>query len=77
MAGELARSHVNHGADLIVVLGGESQRAAASLRPARAEIAYNESYGTGCASSLLAGLDAVVIPEPPLREGVGADTDHR
>ena len=43
---------------VIVVLGGASHDAEASLVPGRAEIVYNDSYGTGCASSLLAGLDS-------------------
>jgi molybdenum cofactor cytidylyltransferase len=43
---------------VVVVLGGDAVAAAALLRPGRAEVVENEAYGTGCASSLLAGLDA-------------------
>lgn len=41
-----------------LVLGGSSREAADSLTLDHAHIVYNDSYGTGCASSLLAGLDA-------------------
>jgi molybdenum cofactor cytidylyltransferase len=40
-----------------VVLGGAADEAARAIRPGRASIVYNAAYGTGCASSLLAGLD--------------------
>jgi molybdenum cofactor cytidylyltransferase len=40
-----------------VVLGGAADEAARAIQPRRARVAYNASYGTGCASSLLAGLD--------------------
>ncbi len=43
---------------VVLVAGGAADEALAALTPARAEVAFNESYGTGCASSLLAGLDA-------------------
>ena len=43
---------------VVVVLGGAADEALATLRPARAEIVHNDAYGEGCASSLLAGLDA-------------------
>jgi molybdenum cofactor cytidylyltransferase len=44
---------------VVLVLGGSSTEAAASLPDGtRAEIVHNDAYGTGCASSLLAGLDA-------------------
>jgi molybdenum cofactor cytidylyltransferase len=43
---------------VIVVLGGAADEAAAGLRLARAQIVRNDGYGDGCASSLLAGLDA-------------------
>ena len=43
---------------VILVVGGAADAALAALSPARAEVAHNEAYGTGCASSLLAGLDA-------------------
>ena len=41
-----------------VVLGGGSEEVEASLSPRRATIVRNDAYGSGCASSLLAGLDA-------------------
>jgi molybdenum cofactor cytidylyltransferase len=43
---------------VVVVLGGAGAEAAAALPPGRAVIASNEAFGTGCASSLLAGLEA-------------------
>jgi len=43
---------------IVLVLGGAADEALAGLELRRATVAYNESYGTGCASSLLAGLDA-------------------
>jgi len=43
---------------VILVLGGAAEEALAGARPRRAEVADNRAYGTGCASSLLAGLDA-------------------
>jgi molybdenum cofactor cytidylyltransferase len=44
---------------VVLVLGGASAEVAASLpHTNRAEIVRNDGYGTGCASSLLAGLDA-------------------
>jgi molybdenum cofactor cytidylyltransferase len=43
---------------VVVVLGGAADEAAASLETERATTVRNDSYGTGCASSLLAGLDA-------------------
>ena len=43
---------------VILVVGGAADSALAAVTPARAEVAHNESYGSGCASSLLAGLDA-------------------
>jgi molybdenum cofactor cytidylyltransferase len=43
---------------VVVVLGGAGDEAAASLETERAVTVRNEAYGTGCASSLLAGLDA-------------------
>jgi molybdenum cofactor cytidylyltransferase len=42
---------------LCVVLGGAADEAARSIRPNRASVVYNAEYGSGCASSLLAGLD--------------------
>lgn len=43
---------------VVLVVGHVADEALAGVDPGRAEIAYNEAYGTGCASSLLAGLDA-------------------
>ncbi len=43
---------------VILVLGGAAEEALAGARPGRAEVVTNTAYGTGCASSLLAGLDA-------------------
>lgn len=43
---------------VVVVLGGAASDARDGLDPGRAETATNEAYGSGCASSLLAGLDA-------------------
>lgn len=43
---------------VVLVVGGAADDVLAGLRPARAEVVRNDSYGTGCASSLLAGLDA-------------------
>ncbi len=43
---------------VVVVLGGASREAQATLGAGRATIVHNDGYGTGCASSLLAGLDA-------------------
>ena len=44
---------------VIVVLGRASEELRASIDFGRAEVVDNTAYGTGCASSLLAGLDAV------------------
>lgn len=43
---------------VVLVVGGAAQEAIAGLKSRRAVVAYNDAYGTGCASSLLAGLDA-------------------
>jgi len=43
--------------DVCVVVGGAAAEVRASLRPVRARLVTNDAYGTGCASSLLAGLD--------------------
>jgi len=42
---------------IYLVLGGSSTEAEASLTLERAQIVRNDAYGSGCASSLLAGLD--------------------
>lgn len=43
---------------VVVVLGRASEEVRASVDFGRAEVVENAAYGTGCASSLLAGLDA-------------------
>src|SRR5262245_18478367 len=43
---------------VVLVLGSNADDIRATLTPTRAEVVTNEAYGTGCASSLLAGLDA-------------------
>lgn len=43
---------------IYLVLGGANEEAEGSLSLDRARIVRNDAYGTGCASSLLAGLDA-------------------
>lgn len=43
---------------VVVVLGGAADAARFGLPDTRAEVVTNEAYGAGCASSLLAGLDA-------------------
>lgn len=43
---------------VVVVLGRASEELRASVDFDRAEVVENTSYGTGCASSLLAGMDA-------------------
>lgn len=43
---------------VVVVLGGAAPAVEASLPPGRAELAHNDDYPSGCAASLLAGLDA-------------------
>jgi molybdenum cofactor cytidylyltransferase len=48
---------------VVLVAGGAADEALAGLDPKRAQVAYNDSYGTGCASSLLAGLDAAGSPD--------------
>ena len=45
---------------VVVVLGGAADEAEAGMTTRRATIVRNDGYGTGCASSLLAGLDAAV-----------------
>jgi molybdenum cofactor cytidylyltransferase len=40
-----------------VVLGGAADEAARAIRANRASVVYNAAYGSGCASSLLSGLD--------------------
>lgn len=44
---------------VVVVVGGAAEEACASLPASRAVVITNAAYASGCASSLLAGLDAV------------------
>lgn len=44
---------------VVVVLGGAADDTRAALDTERAELVSNQAYTNGCASSLLAGLDAV------------------
>jgi len=48
---------------VVVVLGGAADEVRATLAPGRATVTLNTAYGTGCASSLLAGLDAAGHPD--------------
>jgi molybdenum cofactor cytidylyltransferase len=43
---------------IVLVVGGAAADALAPITPARAEVVRNDAYPSGCASSLLAGLDA-------------------
>jgi molybdenum cofactor cytidylyltransferase len=43
---------------VVLVVGGAAEEALAGVGPGRYEVARNDAYGEGCASSLLAGLDA-------------------
>ena len=43
---------------VVLVVGGAADEALAGLVLGRAEVVHNDAYGTGCASSLLAGLEA-------------------
>jgi molybdenum cofactor cytidylyltransferase len=43
---------------VVLVVGGAAADALASITPARADVVRNDAYPSGCASSLLAGLDA-------------------
>jgi molybdenum cofactor cytidylyltransferase len=43
---------------VVLVVGGAADDVLAGITPGRAVVARNDAYGTGCASSLLAGLDA-------------------
>jgi molybdenum cofactor cytidylyltransferase len=44
---------------LVLVVGGAADEALEPLSLSRARVTHNDSYGEGCASSLLAGLDAI------------------
>lgn len=43
---------------VVVVVGGAAGEVRASLRPRRAQVVDNAAHGSGCASSLRAGLEA-------------------
>jgi len=43
---------------VVLVVGGAAEEALAGAVPGRSEVVRNDAYGEGCASSLLAGLDA-------------------
>jgi molybdenum cofactor cytidylyltransferase len=75
---------------LVLVLGGAAGDALAALETRRAEVVHNDAYGSGCASSLLAGLDtagdveAVMLllgdmpgVDPPLVDEVASAWDER
>jgi molybdenum cofactor cytidylyltransferase len=47
---------------VVVVLGGNFETVAPTLNPSRALVVSNAGYGSGCASSLLAGLDSAGEP---------------
>jgi molybdenum cofactor cytidylyltransferase len=47
---------------VVVVLGGNIETVAPGLQPSRAVVVSNAGYGSGCASSLLAGLDSAREP---------------
>src|ERR671933_1806209 len=67
--------------DVVVVLGGAAAHALPSARRGRARVTLNDAYRSGCASSLLAGLDAagpcdavmLLLGDMP---GVGAPPDR-
>jgi molybdenum cofactor cytidylyltransferase len=64
---------------VVLVVGGAADEALAAVEPSRATVARNDSYGSGCASSLLAGLDAAGETEAIMlllgdMPGVGAAT---
>lgn len=43
---------------VVLVVGGGADEVVEDLDQGRAEVVRNDAYGTGCASSLLAGIDA-------------------
>jgi molybdenum cofactor cytidylyltransferase len=64
---------------VVLVVGGAADEALAGIDPARATVTRNDAYGSGCASSLLAGLDAAGDTEAIMlllgdMPGVGAAT---
>lgn len=59
LLGQSVRNANASGLDrVVVVLGRASEDVRAAVDFGRAEVVDNAAYGTGCASSLLAGLDA-------------------
>ncbi|MBA2441947.1 MAG: nucleotidyltransferase family protein [Rubrobacter sp.] len=59
LLGQAVRNANASGLDrVVVVLGRASEDLRSALDFGRAEVVENTAYGTGCASSLLAGLDA-------------------
>src|SRR5215207_11080172 len=59
LLGQAVRNANASGLDrVVVVLGRVSEELRTSIDFGRAEVVDNAAYGTGCASSLLAGLDA-------------------
>lgn len=50
-------------ARVVLVTGGAAAESVAGLDLGRAEVVHNDSYGAGCASSLLAGLDSAGDPD--------------
>jgi molybdenum cofactor cytidylyltransferase len=58
LLGWVLRDVESSGLDRVVlVVGGAAEEALAGLRLSRAEVVRNDGYGSGCAASLLAGLD--------------------
>lgn len=64
---ETLLSHVMHDIEaahqldeVVVVTGAAARPAVDDLDLSRARVVHNDAYGSGCASSLLAGLDAAV-----------------
>jgi molybdenum cofactor cytidylyltransferase len=47
---------------VVVVVGGDAEGVESTLQPTRARVVSNDDYSSGCASSLLAGLDAAHEP---------------
>jgi molybdenum cofactor cytidylyltransferase len=67
---------------VVLVVGGAAEEALAGAAPARSEVARNDAYGDGCASSLLAGLDAAGAADAVMlllgdMPGVGAEVIDR
>lgn len=58
LLGQSARNANDSNLDRVVVLGRASEELRNAVDSRRAEVVENTAYGTGCASSLLAGMDA-------------------